>query len=345
MTSASYGASGSFGATWPKKKKKRLPRPKPDAPVTMCWMQSPLLTRIPRPGSARPASASRPPQSLRMTLHYSRARMDAPTPVLDAHVPAHTRPATAGHLRSAGSVRGYGATMFFDATTREPLGGTVELRGRPSTARPDLGGSYNVTDTPRSARWSAHETAAQSEYLYLVEEAEAELAQMMAAERPSVQSARGSKKEEFEHVESLLRRPRKIVERKKREMVEEESDPRKEVLLAYQDMCLRMRMPCQAHLSVEHYEAEKAAGIQRESLRQGGEGEGDTPHEYASPAKIEAMGTALYNTLRKKKKKKPPPEPSWRDKYDENGKSKEDPWWAAPDDPTEDSAWLSKYNP
>ena len=183
MTSASYGASGSFGATWPKKKKKRLPRPKPDAPVTMCWMQSPLLTRIPRPGSARPASASRPPQSLRMTLHYSRARMDAPTPVLDAHVPAHTRPATAGHLRSAGSVRGYGATMFFDATTREPLGGTVELRGRPSTARPDLGGSYNVTDTPRSARWSAHETAAQSEYLYLVEEAEAELAQMMAAER------------------------------------------------------------------------------------------------------------------------------------------------------------------
>jgi len=26
-------------------------------------------------------------------------------------------------------------------------------------------------------------------------------------------------------------------------------------------------MPCQAHLSVEHYEAEKAAGIQRESLR------------------------------------------------------------------------------
>ena len=65
MTSASYGASGSFGATWPKKKKKRLPRPKPDAPVTMCWMQSPLLTRIPRPGSARPASASRPPQSLR----------------------------------------------------------------------------------------------------------------------------------------------------------------------------------------------------------------------------------------------------------------------------------------
>jgi hypothetical protein len=52
--------------------------------------------------------------------------------------------------------------------------------------------------------------------------------------RASAHSARGSKKEDFEHVESLLRRPRKIVERKKREMVEEESDPRKEVLLAYQ---------------------------------------------------------------------------------------------------------------
>jgi hypothetical protein len=109
---------------------------------------------------------------------------------------------------------------------------------------------------------------------------------------------------------------------------------------------------------------------------------GKQHHEYASPAKIEAMGTALYITLRKKKKK-PPPEvrcnspllinnvvcthsisimsryvpprafqrrlvtmfalnqPSLRDKFDENGKSREDPWWAAPDDPTMDAAWLS----
>ena len=39
-------------------------------------------------------------------------------------------------------------------------------------------------------------------------------------------------------------------------------------------------------------------------------------HEYASPAKIQAMGTALYNTLRKKKKKKPPPEVRCRPAHD-----------------------------
>jgi hypothetical protein len=37
-------------------------------------------------------------------------------------------------------------------------------------------------------------------------------------------------------------------------------------------------------------------------------------------------------------------QPSWRDKFDENGKSRDDPWWSAPDDPTADAAWLSKYN-
>jgi hypothetical protein len=37
-------------------------------------------------------------------------------------------------------------------------------------------------------------------------------------------------------------------------------------------------------------------------------------------------------------------QPSWRDKFDENGKSREDPWWASPDDPTADAFWLSKYN-
>ena len=199
-----------------------------------------------------------------MTLHYSQVRMDAPTPVRDALTPARSRPATAGHLRCYELARGAGTTMFLDATTNEPLGGSVELRQRPSTARPDLGGSINAIVLKRSdsRRTPVVSRDYQLSYLELVEEADSELAKMLTAERcaarepavwclagvrnrgsvtdpppltrTSAHSACGSKKEDFEHVESLLRRPRKIVERKKREMVEEESDPRKEVLLAYQ---------------------------------------------------------------------------------------------------------------
>lgn len=166
--------------TFTKKKKKRLPRPKSDETVTMCWTHTPLLTRIPRPGSGRLSSTSRPPRSLQMTLHYSRARMDAPTPVRDALMPARSRPATAGHLRGYELARGEN-TMFSDPTTNEPLGGSVEQRRRPSTARPDLGGSFNVMFTPRSAPSAPQDYEAS--YLELVEEAESELAKMVMAER------------------------------------------------------------------------------------------------------------------------------------------------------------------
>ncbi len=168
-----------------KKKKKRLPRPKPDETVTTCWTHTPLLTRIPRPGSGRPASASRPPRSLQMTLHYSQVRMDAPTPVRDALTPARSRPATAGHLRCYELARGAGTTMFLDATTNEPLGGSVELRQRPSTARPDLGGSINAIVLKRSdsRRTPVVSRDYQLSYLELVEEADSELAKMLTAER------------------------------------------------------------------------------------------------------------------------------------------------------------------
>ena len=173
-----YGRLASFT----KKKKKRLPPPKPDEPVTTCWTHTPLLTRIPRPGSGQPACASRPPRSLQMTLHYSRARMDAPTPVRDALTPARSRPATAGHLRCYELARGAGTTMFLDATTNEPLGGSVELRQRPSTARPDLGGAITATFVVQrsapSASWDYEPS-----YQELVEEAETELAKMVTAER------------------------------------------------------------------------------------------------------------------------------------------------------------------
>ena len=169
-------------ASFAKKKKKRLPPPKPEPDETMCWRHTPLLTRIPRPGSVRPASASRPPRSLQMTLHYSRARMDDPTPVRGTLTPACSRPATAGHLRGYEPARGAGTTMFFDATTNEPLGGSVEQRQRPRTARPDLGGSITATfSVPRSAPRASRDY--EPSYLELVEEAESELAKMVTAER------------------------------------------------------------------------------------------------------------------------------------------------------------------
>ena len=46
-------------------------------------------------------------------------------------------------------------------------------------------------------------------------------------------TARGTKTEEFEYVETLLRNPQKIHLRKKIEQIEEEIDPRKEALVAY----------------------------------------------------------------------------------------------------------------
>ena len=52
--------------------------------------------------------------------------------------------------------------------------------------------------------------------------------------RRPAQSAKGSKKNEFEYVETLLRTPRRIQLRKKIEQIEEEIDPRKEALTAYQ---------------------------------------------------------------------------------------------------------------
>ena len=36
-------------------------------------------------------------------------------------------------------------------------------------------------------------------------------------------------------------------------------------------------------------------------------------------------------------------QPSWKDKYDENGKSKDDPPWMVADEAFEDTLWLSKY--
>ena len=49
----------------------------------------------------------------------------------------------------------------------------------------------------------------------------------------SPMTARGTKTEEFEYVETLLRNPQKIHLRKKIEQIEEEIDPRKEALVAY----------------------------------------------------------------------------------------------------------------
>ena len=52
-------------------------------------------------------------------------------------------------------------------------------------------------------------------------------------------TARGTKTEEFEYVETLLRNPQKIHLRKKIEQIEEEIDPRKEALVAYR-VCVQI---------------------------------------------------------------------------------------------------------
>lgn len=134
-----------------------------------------------------------------MTLHYSRARMDASSPVRDAAAPgaARARPATAGTFRDELVP---GGTRFYDSTTGEGLGGAV--RRRPSTARGNLGGQhlqtsrmrpkFTAADRMSSTRlFSAHESPERTEscgsavddYHELLMEADNEVEEMVQSER------------------------------------------------------------------------------------------------------------------------------------------------------------------
>ena len=135
-----------------------------------------------------------------MTLHYSRTRMDAPSPVKDANCTVRTRPATAGNVRDDLVP---GGTQFYDSVTSEPLGGNA--RRRPSTARASLGGVHLPTGThhPHSrftavARMSSmrlfpagHENtersilpaSAMEQYQEMLVEADNEVEEMMKLER------------------------------------------------------------------------------------------------------------------------------------------------------------------
>ena len=76
-----------------------------------------------------------------MTLHYSRTRMDAPSPIKDAGFAMRTRPATAGPMRDELVP---GGMQFYDSVTSEPLGGSA--RRRPNTARGNLGGQHSQAE-------------------------------------------------------------------------------------------------------------------------------------------------------------------------------------------------------
>jgi hypothetical protein len=192
--SAAHAGSALRSAGKLPKRKKRLPLDAPAAETTYAWAQTPLLTRIPRPASGRPISATRPPKSIGMTLHYSRARMDASSPVRDAAASgaARTRPATAGTFRDELVP---GGTRFYDSATGEGLGGAV--RRRPSTARGNLGGQHLQTSrmrpkfTAATRLFSTHESPegteshenAVDEYHELLMEADNEVEEMVKSER------------------------------------------------------------------------------------------------------------------------------------------------------------------
>lgn len=129
-----------------------------------------------------------------MTLHYSRARMDATSPVRDVLVPTRTRPKTAGQLTTYTHDESGPCLVFYDSVTNEPLGGAV--RRRPNTARPDIGGILASQGSPIAATRSHIDSRIKSEmsspvadqrqlegYVQVLEEADAEVEQMVAAER------------------------------------------------------------------------------------------------------------------------------------------------------------------
>ena len=318
-----------------------------------------------------------------MTLHYSRARMDTATPVTGVGLSSPQRPATAEQTRFAGKASLLGSGNSTALLVSRPSTSRDE---RQRELTPMVASSHPATPklslaTPRnssSLRGAASAVSAASTmyrhrgpedswktgdvsglhadhaqewahgpagYDAALEGAAAEVDHMVVQERTPAQQRVG-KREEFEHIESLLRNPRKIHEQRRKEQIEEDVDPRKEALQAYQDMCLTLRISCRPHLKVEHYENELANALReraRQENRSTEEARQDTScKEYASPAKIQAMSDALYKTLRQIKPRKPSPQRSWRDKYDADGNDKDAPWWTKTD-PFEDVTWLRKY--
>ena len=377
----SPGAPGVLASRTLMRHKQRAPSAKSKPTTSFAWTPTPFQTVVElpsRPGTARPGSAVRPPKSIKMTLHYSRARMDTATAVTGVGLSSPQRPATAEQSRfAAGSGNSAALLASRPSTSRDERQRELTpmvASSHPTTPKLSLATPRNSSllhgvatavsaastmyhHRERENSWKTGDvsdtradhalewTRGPAGYDAALEDAAAEVDQMVVQERTPAQQRVG-KREEFEHIESLLRNPRKIHEQRRKEQIEEDVDPRKEALQAYQDMCVTLRISCRKHLTVEHYENELANALReraRQENRSTEEARADTSSkEYASPAKIQAMSDALYKTLRQNKPRKPSPQRSWRDKYDADGNDKDAPWWTKTD-PFEDVTWLRKY--
>ena len=124
---AGFGSPGVLASRTLMRHKQRAPSAKSKPTTSFAWTPTPFQTVVElpsRPGTARPGSAVRPPKSIKMTLHYSRARMDTATPVTGVGLSSPQRPATAEQTRFAGK-----ASLLGSGNS------TALLVSRPSTSR------------------------------------------------------------------------------------------------------------------------------------------------------------------------------------------------------------------
>ncbi|EKX34612.1 hypothetical protein GUITHDRAFT_155703 [Guillardia theta CCMP2712] len=136
-------------------------------------------------------------------------------------------------------------------------------------------------------------------------------------------SARGTRKEETEYLESLISNPRRSSSNRDDEM--DEGEVRKDCLRMYTNLCVRLRLPCMPELKADQRlvsNTPKKSHKSQESLSRA-----PALRTWdASPARIKAISQALVQTLRMKKEE-PVVKTTWRDKFDEEGNPKGIPWW------------------
>lgn len=117
-------------------------------------------------------------------------------------------------------------------------------------------------------------------------------------------SARGTRKEEFEYLESIISNPRRASNRKMFDRLEG-GEVRRECLRSCNQLCVSLRLPCSPSLRLEESDAPFASFRRgkKDEVRKHKDASGVRAvfREYASEQRISAIRTALVRVLRKTK--------------------------------------------
>jgi len=151
-------------------------------------------------------------------------------------------------------------------------------------------------------------------------------------------SARGMRKEEFEHLESIISNPRRAGSRNETEKLDG-YEARRECFRACASLCVAMRMPCSETVSQELTELPYGGSRKRggTAVMADSSGVRTVIREYASEQRVRAIKQALWKVLRKPKPAETTPKLSWRDKFRDDDEEVDDLAGFMVKDPSEHS--------